>query len=71
MLNENTQERIIRAKEVMRITGVSKSETYRKAHDPMDSFPAPIKLSDFAVGWYESEIIRWRDERPRTVVKLA
>ena len=68
---EEIPERIIRAKSVMQLTGLSKSETYRKANDPTDAFPAPVRLSDHAVGWYEPEVLAWRSERPRTVTKMA
>ncbi|WP_151830251.1 helix-turn-helix transcriptional regulator [Acinetobacter junii] len=54
---------ILRLKEVIGFTGVSRSVIYEKlnkkskSYDP--SFPKPIKLSLNAVGWFEHEIIQW------------
>lgn len=62
---------IARKKRALQITGLSSSELYRKSHDPGDSFPAAIRLSEHSVGWYEDELIAWRDSRPRITTKTA
>jgi len=54
---------ILRFKEVIGFTGVSRSVIYEKlnkkskSYDP--SFPNPIKLSSNAVGWFEHELVHW------------
>jgi predicted DNA-binding transcriptional regulator AlpA len=65
-----TERRIVRIRRAVDITGNGKSEVYRKSGDPEDSFPAGIAIGDHAVGWYEDELIDWRDARPRVVCKL-
>ena len=64
------ERRIVRAKRARELTGTGKSELYRKSGDPIDAFPAAVAISDHAVGWYEDELIAWRDARPRVVCKL-
>lgn len=56
-------QRVIKLNEVKRITGLSGSSIYRKAADPDDSFPRPIKLSVRSSGFLHSEISQWLDER--------
>ncbi|MCQ1045758.1 MULTISPECIES: helix-turn-helix transcriptional regulator [Acinetobacter calcoaceticus/baumannii complex] len=54
---------ILRLKEVIGFTGVSRSVIYEKinakskSYDP--TFPKPIKLSSNAVGWFEHELVEW------------
>ncbi|KDM53164.1 MULTISPECIES: helix-turn-helix transcriptional regulator [Acinetobacter] len=54
---------ILRLKEVVAFTGISRSVIYEKlnakskSYDP--SFPKPIKLSSNAVGWFEHELVQW------------
>jgi len=57
------QDRIIRITEVMAITGLSRSGIYAAIKE--DTFPAQLKLSVRSSGWLESEVIAWRDKRPR------
>jgi predicted DNA-binding transcriptional regulator AlpA len=64
------ERRIVRAKRSRELTGTGKSELYRKSSDPNDDFPAAVAIGDHAVGWYEDELIAWRDARPRVVCKL-
>jgi predicted DNA-binding transcriptional regulator AlpA len=64
------ERRIVRAKRTRELTGTGKSELYRKSRDPNDDFPAALAIGDHAVGWYEDELIAWREARPRTVYKL-
>ncbi len=58
-----TQDRIIRITEVMALTGLSRSSIY--AAIKAGTFPAQLKLSVRSSGWLESEVIAWRDKRPR------
>ena len=57
------QDRIIRITEVMAMTGLSRSGIYAAIKE--GTFPAQLKLSVRSSGWLESEIIAWRDKRPR------
>ncbi|MGF1720455.1 AlpA family transcriptional regulator [Vibrio kyushuensis] len=50
-------DRILRLKEVMLITGLSKSSIYRYADGK--AFPKSIPLGGRSVGWSESEISGW------------
>jgi prophage regulatory protein len=52
--------RLIRLKEVLRLTGLSRSTIYNrmgKGH-----FPKPVKLGERMVAWVESEIEDWIEE---------
>jgi prophage regulatory protein len=51
----------VRAKEVTKLTGVSRSQIYRLVN--LDQFPQPIKLSERCVAWSAAEIERWQKER--------
>lgn len=55
--------RIIRIREVIAMTGLSRSSIY--AAIKQGTFPAQLKLSTRSSGWLESEIIEWREMRPR------
>ena len=57
------QDRIIRITEVMAMTGLSRSGIY--AAIKTGTFPAQLKLSVRSSVWLESEVIAWRDKRPR------
>ncbi|WP_081785914.1 helix-turn-helix transcriptional regulator [Halomonas sp. BC04] len=54
---------ILRVKDVIAKTGLSRSTIYNKidpkskAHDPL--FPKQVRLSSRAVGWFESEVDLW------------
>jgi prophage regulatory protein len=64
-MQSNTSPRptILRLKEVIGFTGVSRSVIYEKLNEKSKSydpcFPKPIKLSSNAVGWFEHELIQW------------
>ncbi len=64
-----SERRIVRIKRAIEITGNGKSEVYRKSGDPSDPFPAGVSIGEHAVGWYEDELIDWRESRPRVVAK--
>lgn len=48
---------VIRLKEVLRKTGLSRSTIYAYIAD--DMFPKPFKIGLRAVGWYEHDIDEW------------
>ena len=52
---------ILRRKQVETRTGLSRSTIYLRIKK--GSFPKPIKLGERAVGWIESEIYDWLDEK--------
>ncbi len=54
-------QKILRFTTVKNITGYSRSAIYKKISQ--GSFPSPISLGERAVGWVESEINDWIDER--------
>ena len=54
---------ILRPKAAIKKTGLPHSTIYRKAADPNDPFPQPIKLGERASGWIEQEIDQWIADR--------
>ena len=54
--------RILRRKEVLRLLGVSSTTLWRWTRRD-DSFPRPIRLGPNSVGFRESDLQRWLDER--------
>ena len=64
-----TDQKILRTKTVMELTGYSRVQIWRKARAADDDFPAPVRLSantsKGAIGWHESEILAWLESRPR------
>ncbi|EOZ4792127.1 AlpA family transcriptional regulator [Pseudomonas aeruginosa] len=49
--------RLIRLKEVMRLTGLGRSTVYKVMKE--GSFPGSVALGDKAVAWVESEVQEW------------
>lgn len=56
-----TIDRILRQKEVMHLTGLSRSTIYRRIQS--EEFPSQIKLTARLVGWRQSDLQRWLDTR--------
>ena len=58
---------IIRIKEVIAVTGVSRSVIYEKLNPQSKcydaTFPKPIKLSVSCVGWSALEVNQWIERR--------
>ena len=52
---------ILRLPAVTSRTGLSKSTIYKRISE--GSFPAPISLGDRAVGWIDSAVEAWVQER--------
>ncbi|MGX1101067.1 helix-turn-helix transcriptional regulator [Amorphus sp. MBR-141] len=57
-------DRLLRLKEVVQLTGLSRSTLYRRVAD--GSFPRPRSLGPNAVAWRLSEVEAWIDELPTT-----
>ena len=56
--------RVIRKPEVCEMVGGwHPAHLMRKARDPNDDFPAPVKLGAQSVGFIESEITEWIERR--------
>ena len=53
--------RICRLTEVTELVGLCKSSIYRKVAD--GTFPAPIKISERAIGWTDTVISEWIESR--------
>ena len=56
------QDRLLRRREVERITGVSRASIYRLMRN--GSFPLPVRVGSTAVRWKESDIADWIESRP-------
>lgn len=56
--------RALTRREVERRTGLSRSTLYRKMRE--GTFPVPLKVSERAVRWRESDIRAYVDSRPRS-----
>lgn len=52
-----TAERLLRIKEVLCITGLSKTHVYRLIE--FGDFPRPVRISPKAVAWPDSEVQGW------------
>lgn len=58
---QNTPDRIIRAKEVQTMTGLSRTTLWRLENK--HEFPRRVSLGANSVGWKLSEIKNWIEER--------
>ena len=56
--------RLLRRRDVERITSISRASIYRLMRD--GRFPEPLKVGPRAVRWRESEINSWLEGRPRS-----
>lgn len=54
-------ERIVRAKEVIKITGLSRTTIWRM--EKVGTFPARVSLGGNSVGWKHSEVQQWLNSR--------
>jgi len=61
-MNAQSQEKILRRKEVESITGLARSTIY--AMIKTGAFPEPVQLGNgHAVGWVASEVSTWIQEK--------
>ena len=63
------QDVLLTRREVERRTGLSRSTIYRKMRD--GSFPVPLKVSERAVRWRDSDIRAYVDSRLRSYGETA
>ncbi len=54
-------DRMVRLPEVVALTGLSRASIYKHIHE--GRFPKQIQLGPRSVGWKESHITAWREER--------
>ncbi len=66
---QNRAAKILRCKEVLLRTGLSRATIYRLIEKGW--FPSPVKLSKTAVGWIEAEVEDWLSSRERTAASAA
>jgi len=55
---------VLRIREVMRRTGLSRSSIYRRSADPGDDFPPCVVLGEQARGWFSDALDHWLAARP-------
>ncbi len=60
---------LLTRREVERRTGLSRSTLYRKMRE--GTFPVPLKISERAVRWRDSDIRAYIDSRPRSYGETA
>ena len=60
-----TEKAILRLREVVDLTTISKSRIYLLMAREEDAFPRPIKLGIRSVGWRKAEVEAWLDSRER------
>ncbi|MDE0146115.1 MAG: AlpA family phage regulatory protein [Nitrospira sp.] len=63
------QDVLLTRREVERRTGLSRSTLYRKMRE--GTFPVPLKVSERAVRWRESDIRAYVESRPRSYGETA
>lgn len=52
---------MLRIKDVIHITGLSKSTIHAKSGK--DGFPKKVKLTEKSTAWVQSEILKWLEEK--------
>lgn len=57
-------DRLIRIREVLHISGLSRSALYARIKDRQ--FPAQVKLSARSPAWVHSEVLAWAEARAKT-----
>ena len=57
--------RILRRRDVERLTALSKASIYRQMRE--GTFPLPLKLGARAVAWRADEVHEWVASRPRAL----
>ena len=60
MSNGNLPKRILRRREVEKLTGLSRATLYLRMSQ--NTFPKSIPLGGRIVGWLESDILQWIDD---------
>ena len=64
-----TQQRILRCRQVLSRTGLSRSSLY--ALIGRGEFPSAVRLSQRSVGWLEQDVAQWIEARSRVAPVVA
>jgi len=59
LLTQSETDRLIRAKELRQITGISPTSRWR--YERAGTFPQRVRISSGAVAWKLSEVLQWMD----------
>ena len=62
-MGHQTHFKLIKRKDVERLTTLSRSTIYDKMSK--GTFPRPVRLGERAVAWRESDVIAWLERRPQ------
>lgn len=62
--HNSTLDRILRWPEVKEQTGLSRTTAWREVRS--GRFPSPVKLTDHAIGWRQSDLDAWLASRPKS-----
>jgi|APSaa5957512535_1039671.scaffolds.fasta_scaffold216474_1 prophage regulatory protein len=57
--------KVLSSFEVVKMTGLSRVTLWR--YEREEKFPKRVNLSDHRVGWVESEVEEWIENRPRGI----
>ena len=57
-------DRLIRLRDVLGLTGLSRSTLYRKKR--AGDFPESVQLGERVVAWWQSEVREWMASRPKS-----
>ena len=60
-----TDSQILRLRDVVEMTRISRSRIYVLMAREEDAFPRPIQLGARSVGWWRAEVQEWLDARQR------
>jgi prophage regulatory protein len=60
-VNHSSRNKIIRIKDVLGTTGLSRSSIYQKISS--NQFPKQVRLGARAVGWVQDEVNSWVDHQ--------
>ncbi len=63
------QDRLLRRREVEKISGMSRSSIYRLMQE--GDFPRPVRVGPAAVRWKASDIVAWIESRPLATSELS
>ncbi len=58
---ELRRDRLLRLPAVLEMVPLSRATIYRRAAS--GTFPRPVPLGENSSGWYESEVLRWINDR--------
>ncbi|MGZ5198287.1 MAG: helix-turn-helix transcriptional regulator [Telluria sp.] len=60
-MGTDAEDRLIRLREVLRLSGLSRSAVYQKIK--VGEFPAQVKTSVRSSAWVLSEVVAWKNAR--------